>query len=230
MDTKTRAPDHGHMGQLPPPPGPHRAVIRPWWVPHRPLRQLSQLHLGLVLYGTSVALMVRSQLGLNPWGVLHEGLALRTGWSFGLVTIVVAASVLLLWVPLRQRPGIGTVSNVVVIGLAADATLALLQPPTAVLARVVLLVAGIVLTAVASACYIGAGLGPGPRDGLMTGWIDRFGGSLRAVRTALEVTVLVLGWLLGGTVGIGTVLYAVGIGPLVQRFLPPLTVPRQEQE
>ena len=199
------------------------------WRPYRPARQLTQLYAGLVLYGVSMALMVRSQLGLNPWGVLHEGLALRTGWTFGLVSIVVAAAVLLLWIPLRQRPGIGTVSNVIVIGVAVDATLTLLSTPSGLATRAALLVTGIVLNGLASACYIGAGLGPGPRDGLMTGWVHHYGGSLRVIRTGLEVAVLSIGWLLGGTVGLGTVLYAVGIGSLVQLFLPSVTVAAVEQ-
>ena len=140
-------------------------------LPHRPGRRLAQLYVGLVLYGASMALTVRSGLGLNPWGVFHEGLAHRTGWSFGSITIVVATGVMLLWIPLRQRPGIGTLSNVLVIGVAVDATLTLLSAPTQFPARVALLVSGIGLNGLAAACYIGAGLGPGPRDGLMTGRI-----------------------------------------------------------
>jgi len=202
---------------------PPATAPRAWW-PDCPARRLTQLYVGLALYGASTALTVRAGLGLNPWGVLHEGLAHRTGWSFGSITIVVAAAVLLLWIPLRQRPGIGTVSNVVVIGVAVDATLALLDAPTQLPVRMALLVSGVGLNGLASACYIGAGLGPGPRDGLMTGLVCRYGGSLGAVRTGLEVTVLALGWLLGGTVGVGTVLYALSIGPLVHRLLPPLTV------
>lgn len=189
-------------------------------------RRLAQLYLGLVLYGGSMALMLRADLGLDPWDVFHQGLATRLGWSFGTVTIVVGALVLLAWIPLRQRPGLGTVSNVVVIGLAVDAVLAVLPAPGGLPARAAMLVAGIVANAVATGCYIGAGLGPGPRDGLMTGWVRRRGGSVRLVRTVIEVSVLAAGWLLGGTVGIGTVLYAVGIGPLVQLTLPPLTVRR----
>jgi uncharacterized membrane protein YczE len=190
----------------------------------RPARRLSQLFVGLILYGASMALMIRSRLGLNPWGVFHQGLALRTGWSFGHVTILVATAVLLLWIPLRQRPGVGTVSNVIVIGLAVDATLAVLPPLEDVRTRAFLLVAGVAVNGLASACYIGAGLGPGPRDGLMTGWAARSGKSLRGVRTGIEVVVLAVGWLLGGTVGLGTVVYALGIGPLVQLLLPHLSV------
>ncbi|GAA2700801.1 YitT family protein [Micromonospora olivasterospora] len=187
----------------------------------RPVRRLTQLYAGLVLYGASMALMVRSELGLDPWDVFHQGLSRRTGLSFGTVTIAVGALVLLLWIPLRQRPGLGTVSNVLVIGLVVDATLALLPGGAPLPARAALLVAGIVTNGAATALYLGARLGPGPRDGLMTGYVARRPGrSIRLVRTVIEVTVLALGWLLGGTVGVGTVAYALAIGPLVQLFLP----------
>jgi uncharacterized membrane protein YczE len=188
------------------------------------VRRLVQLYAGLVLYGVSMAMQIRAGLGLDPWDVFHQGLAERLAWSFGTVTIVVGALVLLFWIPLRQWPGIGTISNVVVIGLAVDLSLALLDQPDALWARSVLLVGGIVLNGVAGGCYIGAGLGPGPRDGLMTGLVRHTGGSVRLIRTGIEVTVLLVGWALGGTVGIGTVLYAVSIGPLVHFFLPRLTV------
>ncbi|MDG4805278.1 hypothetical protein O7634_00715 [Micromonospora sp. WMMD1120] len=192
---------------------------------HRPLRRLSQLYLGLVLYGLSMALMIRSHLGLDPWDVFHQGVAERTGLSFGTVTIGVGALVLLLWIPLRQRPGLGTVSNVVVIGLVVDATLALMPATDPLGLRIALLVTGIVANGAATALYLGARLGPGPRDGLMTGLVARRPGlSVRLVRTVIEVTVLALGWLLGGTVGVGTVAYALAIGPLTQLFLPPFTV------
>lgn len=194
------------------------------WPSDRPARRLVQLLAGLVVYGISLGLMVRAGLGLDPWDVLHEGLAERTGLSFGTVVIATGALVLLAWVPLRQRPGLGTIANVLVIGLAADATLALLAEPEALGARWALLVGGVALNGVATGAYIGAGLGPGPRDGLMTGWVARRGGSVRVVRTAIEVGVLAAGWLLGGTVGVGTVLYALGIGPLVQLLLPRLTI------
>lgn len=188
-------------------------------------RRLVQLYAGLALYGTSMALMLRADLGLDPWDVLHQGVADRTGMSFGTVAIVTGAAVLLLWVPLRQRPGFGTVSNVVVIGLAVDAALAVLPVPASWVVRAGLLVSGVVLNGVATGLYIGARLGPGPRDGLMTGLVRRTGRPVRLVRTALEASVLVVGWLLGGTVGIGTVAYALAIGPLVQVFLPLCTVP-----
>ncbi|MBY8872741.1 hypothetical protein K7640_12940 [Micromonospora sp. PLK6-60] len=192
---------------------------------HRPARRLTQLYAGLVLYGVSMAMMIRSGLGLDPWDVFHQGLSLRTGLSFGTVTIAVGALVLLLWIPLRQRPGIGTVSNVVVIGLVVDATMILLPAGLPLPARIALLVGGIVANGAATGLYIGARLGPGPRDGLMTGYVARRPGrSIRLVRTVIEVTVLGLGWLLGGTVGLGTVAYAVSIGPLTQLFLPVFTV------
>ena len=188
-------------------------------------RRLVQLYAGLVLYGTSMALLVRSSLGVMPWDVLHQGLARHLGWSLGLVTVAVGALVLLGWIPLRERPGLGTVSNVVVIGVTVDAALAVLPAPSAVVARVAFAAGGILLNALATALYIGVRLGPGPRDGLMTGLVRRTGGSVRLVRTAIEVTVVAAGWLLGGTLGVTTVLYTLAIGPLVQLLLPRLTVP-----
>jgi hypothetical protein len=187
-------------------------------------RRLVQLYVGLVLYGISLALMVRAQLGLDPWDVLHEGLANRLPLTFGQVVIVVGALVLLAWIPLRQRPGLGTISNVFVIGLAVDAALAVLPAPEPMAWRITFLAAGVVLNSVATAAYIGARLGPGPRDGLMTGLVARTRRSVRIVRTSIELSVLAGGWLLGGTVGLGTVLYAISIGPLVHFLLPLLTV------
>lgn len=186
-------------------------------------RRLVQLYIGLVLYGVSDALLVLAGLGLDPWDVLHQGLARRTGISIGAWVIIVGVAVLLLWIPLRQRPGIGTVSNTLAIGLVIDGTLALTPAPHGLPARWACLLAGVFLNGVATGCYIGARLGPGPRDGLMTGLAAR-GRSIRVVRTAIEVTVLAAGWLLGGTVGVGTVLYAVAIGPLAHVFIPLLTV------
>jgi len=188
-----------------------------------PARRLIQLAVGLWLYGASMALQIRGALGLAPWDVLHEGLTKRTGLSFGTITIIIGALVLLCWIPLRQRPGIGTVANVVLIGVAVDVTLALLPVPTELFPRIVLLTSGIVLNGLAAAIYIGARLGPGPRDGLTTGFCARTGTSLRLVRTVIEVAVLTGGWLMGGTLGVGTVLYALAIGPLTQAFLPRLT-------
>jgi uncharacterized membrane protein YczE len=188
-----------------------------------PIRLL-QLFAGLTLYGWSMAMLIRAGLGLDPWDVLHQGLARHLRVSFGMVVIGVGAAVLLLWLPLRQRPGLGTVANVVVIGLAADLGLAVLDEPDGIFGRVMLLLTAVVLNGVAGATYIGSQLGPGPRDGLMTGLARRTGGSLRLIRTGIELTVLVAGFLLGGTVGPGTVLYALAIGPLVQFFLPYVTV------
>jgi uncharacterized membrane protein YczE len=188
-------------------------------------RRLVQLYAGLALYGLSIALLVQAQLGLMPWSVLDQGIARSTGISLGTSTILVGALVLLAWVPLRQRPGLGTVSNVLVIGLALDLSLAVLPDVDGLALRVALLVAGVGLNALATAAYIGVELGPGPRDGLMTGLVRRTGRSVRLVRTGIEVTVVVLGALLGGTIGLGTVLYALAIGPLVQVLLPRVTVP-----
>ncbi|WP_073259186.1 hypothetical protein [Cryptosporangium aurantiacum] len=171
-----------------------------------------------------MALMLRADLGLDPWDAFHQGIATHVPWSFGTVTIVVGAAVLLLWIPLRQRPGLGTLSNVVVIGVAVDASLWLLPTMTWTPGRWTFLIAGILLNGVAGGCYIGAGLGPGPRDGLMTGVVAKTGWSIRLVRTGIELAVLAIGWLLGGTVGIGTVLYAISIGPVVHVTLPLLTV------
>ncbi len=190
----------------------------------RPVRRLAQLYAGLVLYGASMALQIRAGLGLDPWDVFHQGVADRAGLTFGTVVIITGAAVLLAWVPLRQRPGIGTISNVFVIGVTVDISLALVPAAGSSAAALVMLLAGIGLNGVAAGAYIGAGLGPGPRDGLMTGLVRRTGGSVRVVRTTIEVAVLVVGAVLGGTVGLGTVLYAVSIGPLVHVLLPRLTV------
>ncbi|TCB97971.1 hypothetical protein E0H26_10255 [Micromonospora zingiberis] len=196
---------------------------------HRPVRRLLQLFVGLLLYGFSMALMVRSELGLNPWDVFHQGVSRLTQLSMGTVVIAVGVLVLLAWIPLRQRPGIGTLANVVVVGLAVDLTLALLPPVEPLAIQVPLLTAGIVGNGIATALYLGARLGPGPRDGLMTGFVARRPGrSLRLVRTVLEVCVLAVGALLGGKLGIGTVAYALAIGPLAQLFLPRFDVPEPD--
>lgn len=185
-----------------------------------PGRRLSQLLGGLTLYGVSMGLMIRADLGLDPWDVLHQALSERTGLTFGLVTAIVGALVLLCWIPLRQRPGIGTVANIVVIAVAVDLTLAVMTQPSSLVVRIGLMVGAVVLNGLASAAYIGVRLGSGPRDGLMTGFAARTGLSIRLVRTGIELTVLATGWLLGGTVGVGTVVYALAIGPLTQAFLP----------
>jgi uncharacterized membrane protein YczE len=194
--------------------------LRPLPVAHAPARRLPQLLAGLALYGTSMAMQLRATLGVDPWDVFHQGLAKHLPLSFGLVTAVTGAVVLLLWLPLRQRPGVGTIANVVIIAVSVDAALALIPAPSGLALRAALLAGGIVLNGVASAAYIGARLGPGPRDGLMTGLAGRTGWSIRLVRTGIEITVLAVGWLLGGTVGLGTVAYALAIGPLTQAFLP----------
>jgi uncharacterized membrane protein YczE len=191
---------------------------------HRPVRRLVQLYVGLVLFGASMGVMLRAGLGLNSWDVLHQGISERTGLRFGWVVIAVSAVVLLLWIPLRQRPGLGTVSNVIVVGLSVDATLAVLPHTSAMPVRVGELVAGIVANGIATGLYVGANLGPGPRDGLMTGLAAR-GHSIRVVRTGIELVVLAIGWSIGGTVGIGTLLYAVSIGPLAHYFIPLFAVP-----
>lgn len=194
--------------------------LRPVTVRHDPVRRLAQLVAGLLLFGTSMAMMSRSLLGLNPWDVLHEGLMHLTGLTFGSVTVVTAVMVLLLWIPLRQRPGIGTFANVVLVALAVDVVRLLLPVQHQLATQIPLLLGGIVLNGLSTALYVGARLGPGPRDGLFTGLTTRTGMSVRVVRTAIEVCVLAAGWFLGGTAGVGTVLFAVAIGPLVQAFLP----------
>ncbi|WP_137990595.1 YczE/YyaS/YitT family protein [Streptomyces vilmorinianum] len=191
-------------------------------------RRLTQLYVGLALYGISAALLVRAGLGLAPWSVLDQGLAERTGLTIGVVSIIVGAVVLLLWIPIRQRPGFGTVSNVFVVGVAMDGTLALVPDVHGWAGRIALMILSIVLNGVATGLYIAARLGPGPRDGLMTGLHRRTGRSIRVVRTAIEIAVVATGFLLGGTVGVGTILYAVSIGPLAQFFLRHFAIPEQD--
>jgi uncharacterized membrane protein YczE len=192
-------------------------------------RRLIQLYAGLVLYGTSMALQIRAGLGLDPWDVFHQGVTNHTSLSFGTVTMITGGAVLLGWIPLRQLPGLGTVSNVFVIGLSVDAALGLIPSAGPLPVQLLMLASGVFLNGVAGAAYIGAGFGPGPRDGLMTGLVRRTGRSVRLIRTSIEVIVLVTGWLLGGTVGLGTVVYAVSIGPLLHRLLPLLTAPRSHR-
>jgi uncharacterized membrane protein YczE len=187
-------------------------------------RRLLQLLAGLTLYGLSLALMIRAHLGLDPWDVFHNGVATHLPLSFGTVIIVISALVLLLWIPLRQMPGFGTVADVFVVGIATDLALSKLSAPAPLWQQVVMLAAGIGLNGLAGAMYIGSQLGPGPRDGLMTGLVRRTGRSVGLVRAMLELTVLAVGWLMGGVVGIGTVAYAVAIGPIVHVLLPRLTV------
>ena len=185
-------------------------------------RRLIQLFTGLVLYGVSDSMLLLAGLGVDPWDVLHQGLARRTGVPTGTWAIIVGAAVLLLWIPLRQRPGLGTLCNVVLIGAVIDGVLAAVSPPHSLAVRAAVMVCGVALNGVATGLYIGAGFGPGPRDGLMTGYAAR-GHSLRLVRTCIEVTVLIVGWLLGGTVGVGTLVYAACIGPLAHFFVPLFT-------
>jgi uncharacterized membrane protein YczE len=183
-------------------------------------RRLPQLYAGLVLYGLSIAIMVRGHLGVAPWDVLHLGLAKHLPISLGEALVIVSFAVMVLWIPLREVPGIGTISNAIVIGVTADLFLRVLGRPDELWLRGLLTVGGVTICALATAMYIGAQLGRGPRDGLMTGFARRTGLSLRLVRTLLEVTVVVIGLLLGGTAGLGTLLYALAIGPLTQLMLP----------
>lgn len=186
-------------------------------------RRLIQLNAGLVLFGVGIGLMLQSGLGVPPWDVLHQGLAVQFGLTVGLWSIIVSFALLLLWLPLKERFGIGTFLNAVIIGLMIDATAALVPEAEQMVTAGLMLVAGILLVGLASGLYIGANLGPGPRDGLMTG-IARRGPSIRLTRSILEIVVLISGWLLGGTFGIGTLAFAFLIGPLVQFFLPRWTV------
>jgi uncharacterized membrane protein YczE len=206
-----------------------QSAIARWWLGQRRLlgdrtgRRLVQLYGGLALYGISMAMMVHARLGLDPWDVLHQGLAPYLHIRFGTVVIVVGVAVLALWVPLRQAPGFGTISNAIVIGLVADIAMPIIPDAHALAVQVPLLTGSVLANGVATGCYIGAGLGPGPRDGLMTGLAAR-GHSVRVVRTALELTVLASGWLLGGSVGLGTVMFALTIGPLAHVLIPAFAI------
>ncbi|CAN5298410.1 membrane protein [soil metagenome] len=192
-------------------------------------RRIAQLLVGLFLYGFAIAMMIRAALGISPWDVLSQGIVLHTGLNYAVVTNVVGALVLLLWIPIRQRPGIGTVVNVLLIGPSIEVGLWLLPDATELLPRILLLAGGLVLLALATGLYIGARFGPGPRDGLMTGIHRRTGWPIWVVRTSIEVTVLAIGWLLGGNVGFGTLAFALLIGPLVNIALPLLRVPEARQ-
>ena len=188
-------------------------------------RRVAQLAVGLFLYGFAIALMIRAALGISPWDVLSQGVVLRTGLGYALITNVIGALVLLLWIPIRQKPGIGTVVNVLTVGPAIELSLLVLPTPTELVPRILYLAAGLVVLAIATGLYIGARFGPGPRDGLMTGIHRRAGWPIWVGRTGIEVTVLAIGWLLGGNVGIGTLAFALLIGPLVNITLPLLRVP-----
>lgn len=179
-----------------------------------------QLFIGLFLYGASTALQVRAVVGVSSWTVLTEGLEHVVPWSFGLITVVSSGVILLFWIPLRQKPGIGTLLNVLAVGPSADLVLWLAPSPDGLVARIALFVAGLVLLAVATAVYIGAGFGTGARDGLMVGLHQRLGWPIWLGRTLIEVSVVIVGGLLGGDVGIGTVIAAFAIGPLVQPLMP----------
>lgn len=188
-------------------------------------RRLVQLYVGLVLFGVSVAMVIRATLGNAPWDVLHQGLARTFGLGTGVWSIIVSFLLLVLWIPLRERPGLGTISNALVVGLVLQLFLDHVPDAEALPVQLALLFGGVGLNALAGGMYIGARFGAGPRDGLMTGVNRRYGLPLGPVRTSIEITVLISGWLLGGTVGVGTVVYALGIGPLVAMALPRLTVP-----
>jgi uncharacterized membrane protein YczE len=197
-------------------------ILAPIPADQRP-RRLVQLLGGLVIYGFSSSFMIEAALGINPWDVLHQGVARNTSISIGTVTILVGVLVLLGWIPLRQRPGLGTVANAIVIGVAVDWGLNLLSRPDDIAVRVTFLAIGVVFNGIATGLYIGAGMGPGPRDGLMTGIAAR-GHSIRVVRTGMELTVLLLGWALGGNLGVGTVVYALAIGPIAHITIPAFTI------
>ena len=189
------------------------------------LRRVLQLLAGLFFYGFSIGLMIRAGLGVSPWDVLSQGTSIQTGIAFGLVTNLIGLLVLLLWIPLRQKPGAGTVLNVLLVGPSAEVALAVVSEPAQLWARILMFAAGLALLAVATGLYIGARMGPGPRDGLMTGLHARFGWPIWAVRTGIEVTVLAIGWALGGAVGLGTVAFALLIGPMVNRTVPFFHIP-----
>ena len=235
IEQKANLADRGWVTTLASPSDPTAPVVAPIGLTDlgpvaqlragRMARRLPQLVVGLVLYGVSLAMMVRGDLGLAPWDVLHSGLIRHVPITLGQAVVVMSFVVLVAWVPLREVPGIGTISNALVVGFSADATLAVLGEPSALMLRGGLMVGGVLLCGLASAMYIGAQLGRGPRDGLMTGLHRRTGLSIRLVRTLLEVAVVLVGLLLGGVAGLGTVLYALAIGPLTQRWLPRWIVP-----
>lgn len=189
------------------------------------LHRLSRLTLGLFMFGFGAAFMLRARLGTDPWTVFAEGLSLVSGLSIGLITVIVGAVVLLLWIPIRQRPGFGTIANALLVGPFMEVGLFLIDTPPTLALRIIFFAQGLLMVAIGSGWYIGSGLGPGPRDGLMTGLNRRFGWPIWSVRMGIEVTVVISGWLLGGTVGWGTVVFALLIGPLVQPALRALAMP-----
>lgn len=185
----------------------------------RPAQRVTRCVGGLALFGIGVALQKEGQMGLAPWDVFHEGFSQVLGWQFGRALVLTSFLVLLLWIPLRQRPGIGTLLNAVEIGVVADIAIAVLPEPDALWVRIPFMLIGVLLVGIGSGFYIGAGLGPGPRDGLMTGLAAR-GMKVSRARTSVELTVLLLGWILGGSVGVGTLVFALSIGPIVARTIP----------
>lgn len=188
-------------------------------------RRIVQLAIGLFLYGIGIAMMVRAEIGVAPWDVLTQGIVRQTGIAFGAVTVILSVVVLLCWIPIRQKPGIGTVLNAILVGPFADLGLAVFHTPDSLIGKIVLMILGVVTIGFATGLYIGARYGPGPRDGLMTGLHRVTGKPIWVVRTAIEVVVLAIGWILGGTVGVGTLAFALFIGPLAGFFMPPLLVP-----
>lgn len=198
---------------------PTHAALR-GFIPEPPrTRRLVQLYVGLLGFGVSASMLLLGSLGVDPWDVFHQGLSRQIGLGVGTWALLVSAAVLVLWIPLRQWPGLGTVSNAILVGLTIDAMLAIFHTPHSLILRWALMLGGVLLNGVSTGAYIGAGLGPGPRDGLMMGWAAR-GHQIRVVRTCIELTVFAIGWILGGNVGIGTVIYALSIGPLAHAFVP----------
>lgn len=201
----------------------HRFIPR-----DRPVERIGRCLVGLTLFGIGITLLIDSNLGAAPWDVFHTGVSELTGISTGTVIIITGVLLLLLWIPLREQPGLGTILNALVIGIVVDLTLPVIGDVELLAVRLAMMIGGVVVVAIGSGFYIGAGLGPGSRDGLMTGLArQRFAGrsiSIRTGRTVVEVTVLVVGFALGGAIGLGTAVFTIGIGPLVQVFLPPLTM------
>jgi uncharacterized membrane protein YczE len=207
-----------------------RAGGRRAWSNESVTRRIPQLLVGLFLYGISLSMMIRAGVGVSPWDVLSQGVSLRTGIPFGLATNLIGLLVLLLWIPLRQRPGVGTVLNVLLVGPSAEVGFLFISQPDELWARILLFAGGLVLLAVASGLYIGANFGPGPRDGLMTGLHQRTGWRIWIVRTSIEIVVLAIGWLLGGNVGLGTVAFALFIGPLINITMPLFAIPTRQKD
>lgn len=196
--------------------------------PEKLVRRSVQLLVGLFLYGIAIAFLVRSALGSAPWDVLAQGLSLHLPVSFGVITVIISAIVLLLWIPLRQRLGVGTVLNALLVGPSADIGFLLIAPPDQLWLQIIFFALGLTILAAATGLYIGASFGPGPRDGLMTGLHKRTGLPIWVVRTAIELAVVLIGWLLGGVVGIGTAAFALLIGPMCQFFMRIFAIPLKD--